>query len=137
MSRFFLIIVRTLSVFSFVLSILNNNNIAKIMFVFIGLIVWIGGDFIYKKIRTKAEEKEDADADKRIKDKILTGANSLAELGPSIEKGLANKLHSIMEKADTSSLIDQLKELDLLRKENVLTQEEFEEAKKEILRKPR
>ncbi len=133
MNRFVLIISRVLMVTFAVLSLVNTNPVGKVLFLGLALIVGVGGHAFYKRIRSKTEEAEDVAVENESKRKILSGIDTVANLKPAIEIQVANKLQSILSKADAVSPADKIRELDLLRTEGVITEEEFSKAKKSIL----
>lgn len=133
MNRFFLIMTRVGMVFFAILSLLNSSSVGKLIFLAIALMVGLGGEFLYKKYRTKDEEKEDAAIELESKKKILKGVDNIANLKTNLESHAANKLQSLLSKANTVSTADKIRELDMLKREGVITEEEFWTAKKNLL----
>lgn len=133
MNRFFLIMTRVLMVFFAILSLSNSSSIGKVIFLALALSVGLGGEFLYKKYRTKDEEKEDTAIELESKKKILQGIDNVTNLKSNLEVQAANKLQSLLSKANTISSADKIRELDMLKREGVITEEEFSNAKKNLL----
>ena len=132
MNRFFLILTRIGMVFFAILSLLNSSSIGRMIFLALALMVGLGGEFLYKKYRTKEEEKEDTAIELESKKKILNGIDNISNLKSNLEIHTANKLQSLPSKANTVSTADKIRELDMLRREGVITEEEFSDAKKNL-----
>ena len=133
MNRFFLILTRIGMVFFAILSLLNSSSVGRLIFLSLALMVGLGGEFLYKKYRTKEEEKEDTAIELESKKKILSGIDNISNLKSNLEIHTANKLQSLLSKANTVSTADKIRELDMLRREGVITEEEFSDAKKNLL----
>jgi hypothetical protein len=133
MNRFFLILTRIGMVFFAILSLMNSSSVGRFIFLVIALTVGFGGEFLYKKYRTKDEEKEDTAIELESKKKILKGVDNIANLKTNLESHAANKLQSLLSKANTVSTADKIRELDMLKREGVITEEEFSNAKKNLL----
>lgn len=133
MNRFFLILTRIGMVFFAILALMNSSSIGRMIFLMIALTVGLGGEFLYKKYRTKDEEKEDTAIELESKKKILNGVDNIANLKTNLESHAANKLQSLLSKANTVSTADKIRELDMLKREGVITEEEFSTAKKNLL----
>lgn len=124
---------RVFMVFFAILSLVNTNAIGKVLFLVIALTVGLGGEWLYKRYRTKDEEKEDTALEIESKKKILNGIDAVANLKPNLEVQMANKLQTLLSKANKNSTTDKIRELDVLRKDGLITEEEFTSAKKNIL----
>ena len=133
MNRFFLILTRIGMVFFAILALMNSSSIGRMIFLRIALTVGLGGEFLYKKYRTKDEEKEDTAIELESKRRIINGVDNIANLKTNLESHAANKLQSLLSKANTVSTADKIRELDMLKREGVITEEEFSTAKKNLL----
>lgn len=133
MNRFFLILTRIGMVFFAILALMNSSSIGRMIFLIIALTVGLGGEFLYKKYRTKDEEKEDTAIELESKRRIINGVDNIANLKTNLESHAANKLQSLLSKANTVSTADKIRELDMLKREGVITEEEFSTAKKNLL----
>jgi hypothetical protein len=127
MNRFFLILTRIGMVFFAILSLMNSSSVGRFIFLVIALTVGFGGEFLYKKYRTKDEEKEDTAIELESMKKILKGVDNIANLKTNLESHAANKLQSLLSKANTVSTADKIRELDMLKREGVITEEELNE----------
>lgn len=133
MNRFFLVVTRVFMVFFAIISLNNSTSVGKLIFLALALLIGLGGEFIYKKYRTKNEEKEDTAIELESKRKILNGIDNISNLKPNLETHVANKLQSLLSRANTVSTADKIRELDMLKREGVITEEEFSNAKKNLL----
>ena len=124
---------RVLMVLFALLSLSNSSTLGKVLFLALAGIMGLGGQWLYKKLRSKEEEKVDTAIELESKKKILSGIDTVSNLKPIVETQLANKLQNLLSKSNINSSADKIRELDGLRKEGLITEEEFSIAKKNIL----
>lgn len=95
--------------------------------------VGLGGEFLYKRYRTKDEAIEDSSVELESKRKRVSGIDNISNLKSNLESHVGNKLQSLLSKANTISTADKIRELNMLKHEGVITEEEFSTAKKNLL----
>ena len=92
------------------------------------------GWLIYKYLlRSKSDEQLDKAIIARNEAAFQSGIDKAASIIPNAQVKAANALQSLLSKADNKSPADRIRELDLLRSEGVITEDEFKQAKAKLL----
>lgn len=92
------------------------------------------GWLFYKYVlRTKEDEKLDREILSKNEASLQAGVNKIANIIPNAEVKAANALKALLSKADDKSPAEKIRELDLLKSEGIITEEEFRTAKAKII----
>lgn len=111
-----------------------DNGPAKYKRYALMLVLYGTGGLFYKFIlKTKKDEALDKEIIANNEARFQTGINKAANLIPDMEVRAANVLQGLLAKADNKSPADKIRELDLLKTQGVISEEEFKNAKAKIL----
>ena len=91
---------------------------------------WLAYRYI---LRTKSDEQLDKQVIARNEAAFQAGIDKAASIIPNAQVKAANALQSLLSKADNKSPADKIRELDLLKSEGIISEDEFKQAKAKIL----
>jgi hypothetical protein len=111
-----------------------NDRVLKYKYYGFAILLYGIGWLVYRYLlRTKSDEQLDKEVAAKSEAAFQSGIDNAANIIPNTQVKLANALQSLLSKADNKSPADKIRELDLLKTEGVITEDEFKQAKAKLL----
>lgn len=111
-----------------------NDKVLKYKYYGFAIVLYGFGWLVYRYIlRNNSDEQLDKKILAKSEAAFQSGIDKAANIIPNTQVKAANALQSLLSKADNKSPADKIRELDLLKTEGVITEDEFKQAKAKLL----
>ena len=111
-----------------------NDKALKYKYFGFAIALYGVGWLVYRYLlRSKSDEQLDSEILAKNEAAFQSSIDKAASIIPNAQVKAANALQSLLSKADNKSPADKIRELDLLKTEGVITEDEFKQAKAKLL----